>query len=152
VKQLFLLILEDHVCVGILGTTTNTPTATTTGNGISTPTPTQSGMVSNYNTFYHAESGDNCSGIVSANGITLDNFYAWNPAVGSTCATLGAGYYVCVNIVGGTTATKTTLTTSTTTAGNGIVTPTPTQPNMATNCDQFHKGKLILGISPLLAC
>jgi hypothetical protein len=48
--------------------------------------------------WYEAVSGDTCDGIVAKFSITLAEFYAWNPAVGSTCATLFLGYYYCVGI------------------------------------------------------
>jgi hypothetical protein len=92
-------------------------------------------MVGNCNTFYLVQSGDQCGTIASSHGISLSNFYLWNPAVGSTCATLDAGDYVCVNVVGGTTTTSKPTTTS---AGNGVATPTPYQTGITTNCNEFH--------------
>jgi hypothetical protein len=68
---------------------------------------------------------DTCDTISSANGISLADFYAWNPAVGSTCTTLLAGYYVCVDIPG---VTPTTATTATATG------PTPTQTGITSSC------------------
>lgn len=88
--------------MGIIGssgtTTTKTTTTTTSGNGVATPTPTQSGMVSNCKKFYLVVSGDGCYDIAAAAGIALSDFYAWNPAVGDTCAGLWPNYYVCVGI------------------------------------------------------
>ena len=134
------LDLGDYVCVNIIGGTTllTTTTSSKPGNGITTPQPIQTGMVSNCDSFYLVQSGDQCSAIASKFGISLTNFYNWNPAVGSTCATLDLGDYVCVNIVGGTTATPTS---TTSTRGNGVATPTPIQTGMATNCKTFHLGK-----------
>jgi hypothetical protein len=43
---------------------------------------------------------------------------------------------VCVGVIGG--SPTTTKPTTTTTAGNGIQTPQPTQPGMVTNCKKFH--------------
>ncbi|KAH0525992.1 hypothetical protein TsFJ059_009377 [Trichoderma semiorbis] len=143
---------DYYVCVGVLGsgpsstthassTTTRVSTTTTSGNGIITPTPTQSGMVSNCDAFYKVVSGDGCADIATAYGISLNNFYAWNPAVGTTCAGLWPDYYVCVGIKGSTTtkaSTTTKVTPSTTTKGNGVATPTPTQANMTTNCKTFY--------------
>ncbi|RFU35297.1 hypothetical protein B7463_g1040, partial [Scytalidium lignicola] len=82
-------------------------------------------------------SGDQCSVIATAAGISLTQFYAWNPAVGSTCVSLFLGYYVCIDVIGFTPTITTTIKTTTTT-GNGISTPTPIQTGMATNCDKFH--------------
>ncbi len=147
------LWLSTYVCVGTLGqatvttkTTASSTTAsstTTTGNGISTPTPTQTGMVSNCNSFYYVVSGDSCPSIASQYGISLAQFYAWNPAVGSDCTSLWVNTYCCVGIVGQTASTSTSSTSSTssttsTTTGNGVSTPTPTQTGMVSNCDSFH--------------
>jgi len=128
------LIVGYHVCVGIIGSPPP-PTTTKPGNGITTPTPTQSGMASNCNKFYRVQSGDQCGLIASENGVDLQNFYAWNPAVGDDCRTLIADYYVCVGVIGGIPPTTSTTTTS----GNGIATPTPTQTGMVGSCNKFHK-------------
>ena len=45
-------------------------------------------MVSGCTVFYEAQSGDGCYDIAVEYGITLAEFYAWNPAVGSACACL----------------------------------------------------------------
>lgn len=131
------LLSGYYVCVAVPGATTTPPTKTTkttskAGNGIATPTPTQSGMVSNCNKFDLVQSGDTCGNIASKHNIPLAEFYSWNPAVGSDCSALWAGYYVCVDI----TTYKPTTTTST---GNGIATPTPYEPGMVNNCDKFCK-------------
>ena len=55
-----------------------------------------SGMATNCNKFHLVVSGDQCGTIASNAGITLANFYAWNPAVGSTCAYLDLRDYVCI--------------------------------------------------------
>ncbi|GAM42975.1 hypothetical protein TCE0_044r17416 [Talaromyces pinophilus] len=131
------LYLGDYVCIGVIGasgTTTTAATTTTPGNGITTPTPYQSGMASNCNKFYLVQSGDQCGVIASNEGISLSQFYAWNPAVGSACQSLYLGDYVCVDVIGVTPTTKT----STSTSGNGITTPTPYQPGMVSNCDKFY--------------
>ncbi|KAI0106466.1 carbohydrate-binding module family 50 protein [Nemania sp. FL0031] len=135
--------LHDYVCVGTLdttGTTTTTASTTTTtmpGNGISTPMPVQTGIASNCNRFYEVQSGDICDTIVAAYGISLQNFYAWNPAVGPSCTTLIPGDYVCIGIIGFTTTTTTTPTT-TAPLGNGIATPTPYQAGIVSDCNEFY--------------
>jgi LysM repeat protein len=171
------LMPETYVCVGLIGQSTSpsptpnpsstvrpTPTITTPTNGIATPTPIQSGMVGNCNKFYFVVKDDNCYAIAQSNSVSLDQFYIWNPAAGSTCATLGLGTYVCVGTTNfapttlKTTAKPTTATpcimtfnlskgqyecpTATPTptkAGNGIATPTPFQAGMTTNCKKFYK-------------
>lgn len=128
------LITGDSYCTeqhfGLPPVSTSTSTIITTTR-ISTPGPIQTGMISNCNKFYLVKSGDRyvqytafacrhvtnnrrrCPDIASSNGISLANFYAWNPAVGSDCNFLIGSDYVCVGIIGGT-----TLTTSTK-SGNG---------------------------------
>jgi hypothetical protein len=129
--------VDDYVCVDVVGVTATTTTTTTTtyGNGITTPTPYQTGMATDCDSFHLVVSGDQCSTVASAAGISLADFYAWNPAVGSTCEYLDVGDYVCIDIVG---VTPTTTTSATTTTGNGITTPTPYQTGMATDCDSFY--------------
>lgn len=87
--------------------------------------------------------GDTCYDLAQDNNISLDDFYAWNPAVGDSCAGLDTGYYVCVGVVNGTTSSATptstaATTTSATSSGNGVATPTPTEPGMVDDCDAFH--------------
>jgi hypothetical protein len=115
-----------------------TTTTTTSGDGISTPTPIQTGMASNCNKFYLVASGDNCETIAMDEGISLTEFYTWNPAVGTNCEYLDLGDYVCVDVIGIVPSQTTTTTTSTIGPGNGITTPTPYQTGMVTNCDLFH--------------
>jgi len=132
-----------YVCVGVIGGTSPTTTAptttttTTTGNGINTPLPTQPGMVDNCDRFYFVETDDSCADIASWHGISLNQFTTWNPNVGgASCSGLWANVYVCVRVIGATPTT--TRPTTTTTAGNGISTPVPTQPGMVSNCDRFY--------------
>ncbi|KAI1735675.1 hypothetical protein F4680DRAFT_434774 [Xylaria scruposa] len=56
-------------------------------------------MVRNCDKFHLVVSGDRCSTVASKAGISLTNFYSWNPAVGSTCAHLNLGDYVCIGIL-----------------------------------------------------
>ena len=138
-----------YVCVGTIGfTPTPKPTSatatskTTPTNGVTTPTPTQSPFIDNCNKFYLVKSGDGCEAIAAANGISFDQFYTWNPAVGQ-CANLWPTYYVCVGIIGFTPTPKPSTTPAPTTTKatptNGITTPTPIQSGMVSNCDSFYK-------------
>lgn len=81
--------------------------------------------------------GDTCDIITKAQGITLNQFLAWNPSAGSSCTGLWADAYACVSIIGH----EPSVPATTTTAGNGIATPSPIQPNMVANCDSFYKVK-----------
>lgn len=86
------------------------------------PAPTQSGIANNCeyawpsvhsgrrtkfwahtvlgDNYYKVISGDTCIGIAYQHSIALSQFYSWNPAVGSNCQVLLAGYYVCVGVSG----------------------------------------------------
>lgn len=116
--------------------TTTAATTTTAGNGISTPTPTQAGMVGNCNSFHMVVSDDTCATIASEAGISTTDFYSWNSGVGSGCSSLWLGYYVCTGVIG---STPTTTKKTTTSTGNGVTTPTPTQPGIVSNCNKFHE-------------
>ncbi|KAJ6084471.1 LysM domain protein [Penicillium sp. IBT 16267x] len=140
-----------YVCVGISGsssvtTTSTTKTATSTAATITAtgPSPQQTGIISTCNKYHDVVEGDTCASIASANGITLANFYAWNPAVG-TCSSLWLGYYVCVGVSGSTTTTttkSTTTTTKTTTATTATATgPSPTQTGIASDCTAYYQAK-----------
>ncbi|KAK3338130.1 hypothetical protein B0H65DRAFT_512022 [Neurospora tetraspora] len=120
-------------------TTTQPPTTTIPSNGITTPSPAQPFIVSNCDKFYLVKAGDTCDAITQSHGITLAQFLAWNPSAGSACTGLWANAYACVSIIGHEPTIITTIATTTTTAGNGIATPTPIQPNMVANCDSFYK-------------
>ncbi|PCD24494.1 hypothetical protein AU210_013613 [Fusarium oxysporum f. sp. radicis-cucumerinum] len=125
------------VCVGVIGSDqpVESPTPTNPGNGITTPTPTQPGMVGNCNKFYEFKGGsESCADILSKNGVSLADFAKWNTGVGETCAYLWPNVWVCVGVVGGSQPEP-----SPTSPGNGIETPSPSQPGMVKNCDKFHK-------------
>jgi LysM repeat protein len=138
------LYVGEPVCVA--GSSSPPPTSSSSthsitssaGNGISTPAPTQAGMVGNCDAFYDVQSGDGCYQIAAQFNIALTDFYAWNPAVGSSCSGLFAGYYVCVGVIGSTPASSSSAHSSSTSPGNGISTPLPTQAGMVSNCDQFY--------------
>ncbi|KAJ4302167.1 hypothetical protein N0V88_002303 [Collariella sp. IMI 366227] len=85
-----------------------------------------------------------CSTLLEEFGATLADFTRWNPSVsGSECAGLAAGRSYCVEAFDEPTpGTPTTLTSvivpsTTTKPGNGVSTPTPTQPGMVDNCSKF---------------
>lgn len=67
----------------------------------------ETGMTSSCVRFYFVESGNDCIDVAQDAGITLDNFYAYNPAIGTSCAGLEAGVFVCIGVSGpGTTITS----------------------------------------------
>ncbi|KAI8244851.1 LysM domain-containing protein [Colletotrichum sp. SAR 10_96] len=118
-------------------TTPSTTTGTSSPTGIATPSPVQSDMVSNCNKFYKVVSGDGCWAIADTNGIPLEDFYSWNPAVKTDCTGLQADVYVCVGVSASQTLPP--ATTTTTAAGGSPVTPTPTQEGMVGGCYIFYK-------------
>ena len=65
---------------------------------MTTPTPTQDGITENCNAFYKVQSGDGCYAIATQYGISLDDFYSYNPAVSNDCSTLYPDFYVCVGV------------------------------------------------------
>lgn len=84
-----------------------------------------------------------CSQIISYQKITLADFVKWNPTVLSDCSGMWAQVNVCVGVVSngvpaGSSSTATLKPTSTTAAGNGVVTPQPSQPGIVSNCATFH--------------
>ncbi|KAJ5460914.1 uncharacterized protein N7458_002466 [Penicillium daleae] len=93
--------------------TTNTTTSTSTTGA---PAPTKTGIVTNCQAWYVAQTNDTCAAIASANGITVSQFEAWNPAVGDTAST-----------------------TTTTSTDSGTVTPpAPTQSGIVANCQEYY--------------
>ncbi|KAM5500013.1 putative chitinase [Microsporum canis] len=80
-------------------TTPSMPDPTTSGSAtISTPAAVQPGMVSGCREFYKAMAGDNCYGIATSHGTTLEKFIEWNPAVGADCSGLWANEYYCISV------------------------------------------------------
>ncbi|KAG7284938.1 hypothetical protein NEMBOFW57_009553 [Staphylotrichum longicolle] len=121
------LRVGTYVCIGVIGTPTQTSTTSTTpGNGIATPTPTHPGMVSNCNKFTLVNPGDTCNIVAFYNGpIPTEYFVLWNRGVGGTqCGTLQVGTYACIGLIQPQ-------------GGNGIPTPAPAHPGMVGNCDKF---------------
>ncbi|OJZ91028.1 carbohydrate-binding module family 50 protein [Aspergillus luchuensis CBS 106.47] len=55
-------------------------------------------MINTCNKWHLVADGDNCWSIEQDAGITAGQFNTWNPYVGSSCANLWLGYWVCVGI------------------------------------------------------
>ncbi|KAH7009822.1 LysM domain-containing protein, partial [Ilyonectria destructans] len=97
--------LGQAYCVGVSGagsgvTTTSSSTRSSTPSTTAAPTPpapTHTGQPSDCNKWDVVVSGDSCGSMATDNGITVDQFYAWNPAVSKDCVTnfwLGQAYCV----------------------------------------------------------
>ncbi|PYH88795.1 hypothetical protein BO71DRAFT_307155, partial [Aspergillus ellipticus CBS 707.79] len=86
---------DEAYCVGVSGaiaaSSTSTSTSTSTSmtssstTPITPPAPTQSGIPSNCDEYYVAQSGDTCATIEAKYDITAAEFLAWNPAVSADC-------------------------------------------------------------------
>ncbi|GFF23203.1 LysM domain protein [Aspergillus udagawae] len=86
---------DYYVCIGVQEE--ETPVATPTN----PPGPVLSGTPANCNKYHKVVPGDNCWAIANQYGISLDQFYLWNPAVKPTsCQSLLPDYYVCVGVAG----------------------------------------------------
>ncbi|KAF7131457.1 hypothetical protein CNMCM5793_004682 [Aspergillus hiratsukae] len=128
---------QSHVYYGMSDSNTTTSISTaapTSSSATSTgpPGPTQTGVVANCQQWYVARAGDTCYDIAATYGITLDEFYAWNPAVGSDCSGLQASdaYCVMAPATSSTTIPATTTTTS-------VTPPAPTQAGIPSNCNAY---------------
>jgi LysM repeat protein len=128
------LIAGYYVCIGVPGTPTTpvtTPAPKTTG-----VSPTQTGIASDCTKYYEAQSGDSCYSIVQSFGeFSQDDFFKWNPSVGSDCSGLYAGYYYCV-AVPGTPTTRTSVSPTVTSSPTG---PSPTQSGIISSCTKYYK-------------
>ena len=78
--------------------------------------------------------GDTCSSIEAAYGITFATFYAWNPAIGSDCTNLWLGEAYCVAISGSSASTTTTVISTT----SSLTPPGPTQSGITSACTEYY--------------
>ncbi|KAB8227370.1 uncharacterized protein BDW43DRAFT_247217 [Aspergillus alliaceus] len=120
------------VCIGVGSKSAVTTTASTRSRTATRTTatvgPTQTGVVSGCHLFHTVIDGEDCLSIEREYGITLAQFYQWNPSIGSACNNLWLGYAYCVKGPG-----------SSTTATSSIVSPNgPTQTGTAPNCDHYY--------------
>ncbi|KAH6867676.1 hypothetical protein B0T10DRAFT_569316 [Thelonectria olida] len=89
----------------VTSTATQSVTTTSSASGITTPSPIQSGMTTSCKSFHKVVSGGGCWNLAQANGISLDAFYSWNPAVGTDCSDLELDVYVCIGVTAAATTT-----------------------------------------------
>ncbi|KAH8896311.1 hypothetical protein GQ53DRAFT_743558 [Thozetella sp. PMI_491] len=128
--------------------TISSPTVATTW----PPTQTQAGQPSYCNYWHLVQAGDTCTSIAAMypTWMSLADFFAWNPVVGSDCTGLYVMYWVCVGIQPQTSLTleypPTTPTipdevpwTSTPLPSVDYnFTPSPTQGPLPTNCANYY--------------
>lgn len=102
-------------------------------NVIQTPSPRAAGEVENCTAWYHMETFSTCEDILVLFGLTLEEFYTFNPSVGSSCTSMAAGSYYCVSTnadgtaPGGYVDPVTTTSSSAVSTTTGISTPSPIQ-------------------------
>ncbi|TIC99389.1 LysM domain-containing protein [Colletotrichum higginsianum] len=142
--------LGQAYCVGISGDvggtgTTKPPTTTSaapTTSKPSPPGPTHTSQPSNCNKWDIVESGDACGLLAESNGISLNQFLTWNPAVSSDCvANLWLGQAYCVGVSGSgtiSTSSSTALTRTTTTSAVNPTPPAPTHEGQPSNCNKWN--------------
>ncbi|KAK1758814.1 LysM domain-containing protein [Echria macrotheca] len=148
---------DMYYCVAIPGT------PTTRSAPVSEPTtpperPTQPGVAADCGAWWLVADEDTCASIAVHNGVSETELGAWNPALGSACAGLEKGYYICVGLQGdGSTSeppvsppatttssssrissTSTSAPPSTTTSAGGVATPTPVREGMVQGCKRFY--------------
>ncbi|KAF9693771.1 hypothetical protein EKO04_008566 [Ascochyta lentis] len=67
---------------------------------VQTPSPAREGMAKDCVRFYLQQPGDLCWAMANGAGISLAQFYEWNPAAGSDCQNLWPDYYYCIGVSG----------------------------------------------------
>lgn len=115
-------------------TSATSPSASTTVT-LGPPGPTHTGQPANCNKWHVVQSGDSCSTVSSKYDITLSQFYSWNPAVSTDCATnFWVGQAYCVGLAGpSTTTSQQTITTT-----SSPHAPGPTHTGQPANCNKWH--------------
>ncbi|KAL5387455.1 hypothetical protein PMIN02_008148 [Paraphaeosphaeria minitans] len=127
------------VCIGIGGTKpiftssaskmVPTRTMSTPATPVSSAThgPTQSGIVADCTRFHTVVDGDTCGAILTTYGLSLAQFYAWNPAVGSECTGMWLSYSYCV-----------AAPTRSSSSANPLATNGPLRSGTPTTCSKYY--------------
>ncbi|KAG4253278.1 hypothetical protein FPRO03_07238 [Fusarium proliferatum] len=125
------LLANYWVCIKAKGWKPSTPTKPSKpANGIETPATVQPGVTTSCNKFHDVKKTTTCASIQDYYKITMEQLAKWNPAVGSKCTALWAGYSVCVGVIG--------QKPSPTKPSNGVKTPSPIQSGVTKSCKKFH--------------
>lgn len=100
--------------------------------------PLRNGTAPNCTQYYDAVAPDTCQTILDENQLTIAQFFAYNPAVGSDCANLWLDYRYCVRTPDyiPPTSASTTVSAPTTTAPPGA--PGPTLSGIPSNCNNYY--------------
>jgi LysM repeat protein len=91
----------------------------------------QDGTVANCTQYADFLSGEACSKILSDNGLTIAQFFAYNPEVGADCSNIWPGYRYCVR-----TPDSSSTASPTPTVTSNV--PGPTFTGTAANCNRYH--------------
>ncbi|KAF7184685.1 hypothetical protein CNMCM7691_006047 [Aspergillus felis] len=130
-------------CIGLASPTpAPAPTA-------SAPVPRASGEISDCVWWTYTVEHLSCEDLLSNLGLTIAVFYQMNPSVKEDCTGLAVGTYYCgstltVGILAddeddeNPSSTPTSPPPTPTTTPGGVVTPTPTQEGMVSNCVEFY--------------
>jgi hypothetical protein len=113
------------------------PTATPAPTAVP-PSPRGAGEISGCTRWLKASS--DCSAILNGLRMTVGVFCQLNPSVGADCTGFNPGTYYCYSTnedglsgIGTTVSSTASLTSST-----GVVTPTPSQDGMTSDCNRYH--------------
>ncbi|OCL05486.1 carbohydrate-binding module family 50 protein, partial [Glonium stellatum] len=60
--------------------------------------PTAPGIAANCNKYVLIQEGNSCEAVANQAGVTLDEFYAWNPSLQYSCVNLVIGDSYCVGV------------------------------------------------------
>ena len=114
-------------CVQTLPTPENqTPSA-----GPTSSYPVRADSWTNCTTYELLTFGETCQEVLDGYNITIAQFYAWNPAVGSNCENLWTGYQYCVR-------TNSSSASPTQSSPAGPTPPAPTQSGQPSNCNRWY--------------
>ncbi|KAL2817249.1 hypothetical protein BDW59DRAFT_166063 [Aspergillus cavernicola] len=140
-------------CMGAYNGATVTQTVGLEPTG--TAYPIREGTTENCDEFEAVVPPMTCSTVLNRHGITIAQFYEWNPAVGEQCGNLWLNYRYCIRVgeppimtesssatptptQTPTTTTPATTTTTTTSTAMYPDPPGPTQRGVASNCNAWH--------------
>ncbi|KAK4209498.1 LysM domain-containing protein [Rhypophila decipiens] len=84
----------------ITSASSSAPASTTSAAAVSTPQPIQAPMIAGCRRFYFVQPGEGCWAISDAAGISVDDFYLYNPAAAPDCGSMWSQIFVCVGISG----------------------------------------------------
>ncbi|KAK2013707.1 LysM domain-containing protein [Colletotrichum eremochloae] len=94
-----------------------------TDDPVTPPGPTQPGIVEGCRAYYLAVAGDGCWTIADGHGISLEDLYAWNPALNGDCSGLWSDYAYCIEGP---------------VSSGPAAPPGPTQPGVIETCRAWH--------------